>query len=231
MYNDKKILAIIPARWWSKWIKNKNIVKLLWKPLIYYSIELALKLENIIDKIVVNTDSEKILSIIKNFKVDKLKRPYNLATDDSKMRDVIKFTTDYYDNYYDIIVLLQPTSPIRSVSTVINAIKDFIDNIEKYDSLMPLTHTTTKVWIIENNLYIPNIKWENNRQNLIKNYSECWTIFIYKKELLNKENIIWDRIYPFIIQNKFETFDIDNIQDLEINKIILKYNNELWINI
>lgn len=68
-----------------------------------------------------------------------------MATDDSKMRDVIKFTTDYYDNYYDIIVLLQPTSPIRSVSTVINAIKDFIDNIEKYDSLMPLTHTTTKV--------------------------------------------------------------------------------------
>lgn len=223
MYKDKKILIIIPARWWSKWIKNKNIINLLWKPLILYSIELALKLDYI-DKIVVNTDSEDILKLLDNFDIDKIKRPYYLSWDNVNMQDIVKFTFDYYNNFYDIIVLLQPTSPIRDKSTIESAIKVFIDNIEKYDSLMPLVNISSKIWIVKDNIYIPNNKWGNNRQDLEKIFSECWTVFIYKKELLYNENIIWDRIYPFIINDKFQTFDIDIIQDLEINEMILRNN-------
>lgn len=112
MYNWKSILAIIPARWGSKWIKNKNIIDLYWKPLICYSIEIALKID-IIDKIVVNSDSDIILDIAKNFNVDVIKRKKELATDKIKISEVIKSTSKLYKNHYDIIIITSTYKPYK----------------------------------------------------------------------------------------------------------------------
>lgn len=115
-------LAIIPARGGSKRIPNKNILDLGGKPLIKWTIDAALKC-NKIDKIVVSSDSEKILKIASSFEVDCLKRNKGLAEDTtptaSVVLDILK--KDKYSNYTHFI-LLQPTSPFRNETHILNAI-------------------------------------------------------------------------------------------------------------
>ena len=89
MINDKKILAIIPARAGSKGIKDKNIIDLNGKPLISYSIEAALG-SKYIDKVVVTTDGESIANVAREYGADvPFLRPSYLAADTSKTIDAV----------------------------------------------------------------------------------------------------------------------------------------------
>lgn len=110
-------IAIIPARGGSKGIPNKNIAPLCGRPLIEYSIEVALESSKI-DYIIVSSDSEQILSIAKKFseKVIPLLRPSELSTDTSATESAVTHAIDHLTNVgisIDYIVLLQPTSPFR----------------------------------------------------------------------------------------------------------------------
>ena len=85
-------LAIIPARGGSKAIKNKNIINLDGKPLIYYTIIEAQK-SKLINRLVLNTDNKKIAAVGKNFGVEvPFLRPKKFAKDDSPLDDLIKHT-------------------------------------------------------------------------------------------------------------------------------------------
>ena len=66
MFKNKNVIVIIPARSGSKSIKNKNIRKFKGKPLIYHTIEYAIK-SKIIDEVVVTTDSQKYINLIKKY--------------------------------------------------------------------------------------------------------------------------------------------------------------------
>ncbi|RPI78480.1 MAG: acylneuraminate cytidylyltransferase family protein [Desulfobacteraceae bacterium] len=118
---DKKheILAIIPARGGSKGIPRKNIKELCGKPLIAYSIEVALKTKKI-DRVLVSTDDEEIAEISKNYGADvPFLRPKEIAQDRSNLLDTINFTLSRlgetgYRPY--VLVILYPTHPFRSVA-------------------------------------------------------------------------------------------------------------------
>lgn len=122
--NKRKILAIIPARSGSKSIKNKNIVKVAGKPLIWYTIKPALKVmkKGIIDKLVVSTDSSRIAQVAEGLGIEvPFLRPKHLAKDNSKTVDVILHAINYYEKkgvYFDAIILLQPTSPLRKYADI-----------------------------------------------------------------------------------------------------------------
>ena len=91
-------LAIIPARGGSKAIKNKNIINLDGKPLIYYTIIEAQK-SKLISRLVLNTDNKKIAAIGKNFGVEvPFLRPKKFAKDDSPLDDLIKHTLSFFKN-------------------------------------------------------------------------------------------------------------------------------------
>ncbi|HEG5194255.1 TPA: acylneuraminate cytidylyltransferase family protein, partial [Campylobacter jejuni] len=105
-------LAIIPARGGSKGIKNKNLVLLNNKPLIYYTIKAALNAKSI-SKVVVSSDSDEILNYAKSQNVDILKRPISLAQDDTTSDKVLLHALKFYKDYEDV-VFLQPTSPLRT---------------------------------------------------------------------------------------------------------------------
>lgn len=115
-------IAIIPARGGSKGIPNKNIISLGGRPLIEYSIEVALQSSNI-DHIIVSSDSKKILSVAKKFseKIIPILRPSALASDTSATESVIAHAIDHLTNAgitIDYIVLLQPTSPFRKAEFI-----------------------------------------------------------------------------------------------------------------
>ena len=129
----KNVLAIIPARGGSKRLPGKNIKMLNGKPLIAYSIEFALN-SNEINKVVVSTEDENIAQIAKEIGAEIIKRPIELAQDTTKTAPVlIHAVKELEKKGYtpDIIILLQPTCPIRENNLCQKAIE--ILSTQKYD--------------------------------------------------------------------------------------------------
>ena len=127
-----KILGLIPARGGSKGVPKKNIRLVGNKPLIQYSIE-AGKQSELLDLLIVDTDNDEIASVASLIGVNILQRPSELAQDESSIVDVALRVINHFEQQQiniDILVLLQPTSPIRTGNNVDEAIKMLLDNPE-----------------------------------------------------------------------------------------------------
>jgi N-acylneuraminate cytidylyltransferase len=128
-----KALFIIPARGGSKGIPYKNIKLLNGNPLILYSIEIARAITTD-ENICVSTDDDQIISVVENLGLKvPFKRPEELATDTATSNDVILHAISFYERrgvYYDVVVLLQPTSPLRTVQQLKEAMSLYNDNLD-----------------------------------------------------------------------------------------------------
>lgn len=117
-----KLLFLIPARGGSKGIPGKNIKKFAGKPLINYAIEQALSLASSPEDVVVSTDSEEIAEVARNAGANvPFMRPAYLAADTSGSREVMIHAIDFLKaqgKEYDALVLLQTTSPLRSIDDI-----------------------------------------------------------------------------------------------------------------
>jgi CMP-N,N'-diacetyllegionaminic acid synthase len=111
-----KVIALIPARGGSKGVPGKNIYPILGKPLINYSIEVALK-SNKLSQVWVSSDAEDILKIAEPYNVLLHKREKGLSEDMSPIRDTIQVIFRLAVEA-DALLLLQPTSPIRTVKQI-----------------------------------------------------------------------------------------------------------------
>ena len=120
------ILAVIPARSGSKGLKDKNIKKMCGKPLMAYTIEAARE-SKIFDCIHVSTDSEQYAEIAKEYGADvPFIRAGEFATDKAATWDVVKYVVAEYEKMgkkFDIIALLQPTTPLRTAVDIAEAYK------------------------------------------------------------------------------------------------------------
>ena len=135
-----RILTIIPARGGSKRLPQKNLLTLANKPLIAWTIEAA-KQSKYISDIVVSTDDEFIAEVSKNYGASvPFIRPHKLSSDTATTIDVVKHCIHFYKvemaKEYDFILLLQPTSPLRTVEDIDGAIKLLID--KKADSVISI---------------------------------------------------------------------------------------------
>lgn len=228
------ILCIIPARSGSKGIKNKNIMDFNGKPLIAWSIEQAKKC-NYDMKIIVSTDSQDYADIAITYGAEvPFLRPKKISDDLSTDIEFIKHCVDWLkmnEEYYcDIILQLRPTSPTRSVNDINNALKLFIDNRDKYDSLrsvIPVEKSPYKMYSINNDELKPlfcevnNIKEPYNqaRQILPQCYLHNGYIDILNTDILTNNTISGTKIYPFIM-------NMDNNIDIDDKKDIPKYNEK-----
>ena len=112
-----RTLGVILARGGSKRLPNKNIKLLNGHPLIYYTILTAQRSN--LTSVVVSSDSDEILSISRKFHIPCIKRPDHLAQDDTPSFLALKHAVEkaeetFGKNFYDKVVLLQPTSPTRT---------------------------------------------------------------------------------------------------------------------
>jgi len=122
MYKNKTFLAIVPARGGSKRLPRKNILDLNGKPLVAWSIEAGLN-SRYIDKVIVTSDDNEILKISKKYGASTIKRPYELANDTATTIDTVRHAIESMDKTYDYVVLLQPTSPLRTCTHIDEAIE------------------------------------------------------------------------------------------------------------
>ena len=132
-----EILSIIPARGGSKGIKRKNILPILGKPLVAYSIEASLN-SKYITRTLVSSEDDEILEVSEKYGAETMRRPMELAQDVTKtapvMVDVLnKLAKDGYEP--DYVVLLQPTCPLRDGNFIDKAFDFYFESMKKgYDS-------------------------------------------------------------------------------------------------
>ena len=142
MINNKKIFALIPARLNSKGLKNKNIMELHGKPLIYYPLDAAKK-SKYIDYITVSTDSSNIAELCFNRGVSTpFIRPASLAKDDTPSSDVILHALEELKEKltdYEYLVLLEPTSPLTNSLDIDTALEKLEKESNNYDSLISVS--------------------------------------------------------------------------------------------
>lgn len=120
MIDNRRVIAIVPARGGSKGVHRKNIRLVAGKPLLAYTLEAAFACKHI-DLVVVSSDDDEILQVAKLFGATPLKRPAELAGDESLSIETVLHAVREFDEY-DIVILLQPTSPLRTGEDISKAL-------------------------------------------------------------------------------------------------------------
>lgn len=230
MFNDITFLAVIPARGGSKRLPRKNILTLSGKPLIAWSIEAALQCKYI-DEVIVTSDDDEILDIANQFGSKTIKRPSELASDKATSFEAIKHTINNVGEY-DYIVLLQPTSPLKTAQHLNEAIEQLMsNNADALISVTPMDHNP--LW--SNTLpangsmmgFLHNDILNRRSQDLPTYYRVNGAIYICKKEKLLKEEsfFIKDNIFSYIMDREVSV-DIDEALDFEYAQLLMEHNNE-----
>ncbi len=232
MIEDKKILAIIPARGGSKGIPRKNVKAICGKPMITYTIEAA-KGCKYIDKVIVSTDDEEIADIsMRAGAIVPFNRPEELATDDAKTIDVVLHAVEFYEqkgDHYDIIVVLQPTSPLRTAEDIKRSIEYFMRKGEK--SLVSVSEVSEHPVLMrqfgEKNRLV-NLLDENStikRQDMKRYYRVNGAIYINSVNDLNENTSLNDNEMGYVLA-KDHGVDIDVPEDVVLAEYYLSQEIE-----
>lgn len=226
-----KLIAIIPARSGSKGLVNKNVLMLIDKPLIAYTIEAAVN-SNVFDKIIVTTDSDYYGSIAEKYGAEVLMRPEVFSSDNASSCDVILHALENYPEYQDF-VLLQPTSPFRNAQHIIEAVAQYND-ADDYQCLVSVTKSDKPASIIKPlddalSLAHFDLDYSNYSRNHSIEYHPNGAIFISnkahyqnKKHFFGKESIAY-------IMSKECSIDIDDKMDFELAIVIQQKINKIKI--
>lgn len=219
-----KVLAIIPARKGSKGIPSKNSKLIFGKPLIAWTIEAAID-SNFIDEILVSTDCVTIKKIAESYglKVPRL-RPDNLSEDDTASSSVILFELNWKSDF-DVVCMLQPTSPLRTSEDINSAFKSF--NKLKADALVSVVEDKhSPYWSFQmKNEYLKSVfplsQINKRRQDLPKTFSLNGAIYIaninFYKEV---KSFLTETTIPYIMPSN-RSIDIDDLKDFELAEQLL----------
>lgn len=220
-----KIIGLIPARGGSKGILNKNIVALNSKPLIEYSISAGLD-SDYIDAIYVSSDSKRILTVAEGCGAKALLRPAELATDVTTTDAVIAqiLSLDHFKSFIEengLIVLLQPTSPLRTTQHIDEAIELILKQDEDVSliSVCRPTEHPAKSFAVDDAGYLTSLYGADApftpRQKLPEAYMPNGAIYIFRaKSFLENSCIPRTKIIPYLMKES-ESTDIDTREDLE----------------
>jgi CMP-N,N'-diacetyllegionaminic acid synthase len=231
MYNNKKILAIIPARGGSKGIPDKNIMPICGKPLIAYTIDAGLK-SKYIDEIIVSTDSHAIREVASMYGANvPFLRPEELSNDSASSIDVVLHVIDFYKNNnitFDYVVLLQPTSPLRTSQHVDASIEKLLNSNEtSLVSVCEADQSPILMRNIENDKLkeVINFQGKNlRRQDLPTFYILNGALYINSTDMLtHKKRFVCENTIPYVM-DKESSVDIDTMLDAKLVELIIKEN-------
>ena len=219
-------LFVIPARGGSKGLPGKNIKELCGKPLIAYSIDVARVFVD--DKhICVSTDSEQIKQVVESYGLNvPFLRPDYLATDTATTNDVLVHAVNFYKEQgieYKKLVLLQPTSPLRTSQDVQRAMELYRDDIDMVVSVMK-SHAPA-VLCSENEDGFVELVYNKNaagRQQLQDMYEFNGAVYVINVQALLEKGLSRFSKRVKYVMSKEHSADIDDIYDFKLVETILK---------
>ncbi len=209
-------LAITLARYGSKRLKNKNLIKILNSNLLSLTYSESIN-SKFFSNIYLSTESKKIAKEGKKigYKVPFL-RPRSLAKDNSKSEDVIIDFLKKFKKKFKYIILLQPTSPLRKREHIDSAINKFLK--KKYDSLISISHSFKKhrfsVGLKKNLIFRKSSKING------KYYFINGAVYISKIDKYHENKSFFSKKTGFYFMQKKYSLDIDTKKDLKLLKMI-----------
>ena len=215
MFNNNMILVVIPARGGSKGIPRKNLRLLDNKPLISYSIATA-KASQYVDDVVVTTDDSQIALIAEKFGASVVRRSEELSSDDALLDPVIHDAMIQKEKLafdeYDIVITLQPTSPLIKTQTLDRAIEKFEDFA--IDSVISVVDDRHLSWGYDENnqRYFPNYIQRVNRDDLPKSYRETGAILATRRPFVHENSRLGTNI-DIVEVSREESVNIQTYED------------------
>lgn len=226
MIQDKKVLAIIPARGGSKGVPGKNIKNIAGKPLIGWTIEAALH-SRYIDRVVVSTDDFEIAQVAEEFNAPvPFMRDPKYATDQSEASLPVLEALEKIPGY-DYIILLQPTSPLRETSDIDAAIELF-EKHRPYSVVSVTPNAKPFEWLLtlkENNM-ISKItdRMTTSRQQSQQVYAFNGAIYVVAVvDFIKHQKFITQKSYGFIMPPE-KSIDIDTLFDFDFAEFLMRKN-------
>lgn len=226
------VLGLIPARGGSKGIAHKNIVILAGKPLLAYTCDAALE-SRCLTRVILNTDDPEIAQVGRDCGVDvPFMRPADLAADDTPILPVIQHTLawlDEHENFHaDVIVLLQPTSPLRQAEHIDTAVDKLTDmGVDTVVSVIPVPHQFNPVSLMQlddRGCLTPFTSGEMilRRQEKPRLFARNGpAVLAIRREVIQQGKLYGDRILP-LEMGPAESIDIDNADDLAMAEFWLE---------
>ena len=226
MIFGKKVLGVITARGGSKGVPKKNIRDVSGKPLIAWSIDAAVA-SQYLDRCILSSDDIEIIQIAKEYGCEvPFIRPGKLATDESTSVDVILHVLNEVKENYDIIVLLQPTSPLRSPKDIDACIRKCANNSSSCVSVTESEKTPYWMYNIDEkgclHSLFPNEQLPQRRQEAPKVYSLNGAVYAFDVAWFLKNKVFVDKTTSAYIMPKQRSIDIDTIEDFNFLNFLLE---------
>ena len=223
------ILVIIPARGGSKGIPHKNIKPLNGKPLIHYTIDEAREIVGD-DDICVSTDDPEIIKCVEDYGLKvPFVRPGELATDTAGTYEVLLHALSFYEKqgrHYDVVLLLQNTSPFRKAEQIEEALKLYTPDVDMVVSVKECAANPYYcVFEEDNNGYLHVCKGDGNifrRQDAPKVYEYNGAIYIMNAEKLKTTHMHKMQKRVKYVMDEMSSFDLDTMTDWTIAESIIK---------
>tara|TARA_R110002072_G_scaffold292398_1_gene461009 strand:- start:671 stop:1378 length:708 start_codon:yes stop_codon:yes gene_type:complete len=218
---NKKIVAIIPARGGSKGLPGKNTADLAGKPLIAWTIEASLA-SDYIAKTLVTSEDDGILAVSAAHGADTIKRPAEFATDTATSESVIRDALEQLARTrekFEYLILLQPTSPLRTRDMIDAACARFFDSgATALISVCEIDNKILKAFKADDDGYIRGISNDRypfmRRQDLPETYISNGAIYIINiDEFRALDSLLTDKTIPFVMDGR-SSMDIDTAEDL-----------------
>ncbi|MDK2047649.1 cytidylyltransferase domain-containing protein [Aliarcobacter butzleri] len=221
----KIITAVVPVRKGSQRVLSKNTRKFADTTLLDLKLQVLKKVKNI-DRIIVNTDCEISMEIAKKYNVEIYKREEYFAssnvTNDVHWKHIAEVTDT------DILLMAQTTSPLIKVSTYEKAINDYISSLDLFDSINSVSKEKKFLWLDGRPLNY-NIDKTPKSQDLPEIVSLNFAITIIDKSLMYHNGNVVGEHPKFLLLDKIESVDIDDMIDFEFAEFLYKKLGYDWL--
>jgi CMP-N,N'-diacetyllegionaminic acid synthase len=228
----RKTIALIPARGGSKGLPGKNIRPLLGKPMLAYSIEAAQRC-SLVDAVYVSTDAPAIARVAEEWGAIPVPRPPELATDTASSLDVVRHFLSWHrktqDENPETLVLLQPTSPLRTAQHLTEALLLYRESGN--NTVVSVTSTKPLAWqgsvhpetgVFQTHQHLTS---SSNRQSEAANYVLNGAIYIAPPARYEQDTLLSGPVRAYVMPPE-AAVDIDTLHDFEIAECLTAKRQE-----
>lgn len=236
MIDGKSVLALIPARAGSKGLPGKNLRMLCGKPLIAWSIASALGSRHI-DVTVVSTDGDEIARIAAEHGASTpFRRPSELAGDSASTLAVARHALEHYaaaGRRFDILVLLEPTSPLREDDDIDCMLEQLAKRWAEYDAVTSLGEVREHPSIMKRLRgaalapYCAELAQTTRRQDNPPAYFPYGVAYVVKVETLLGEQTFYPRRSTYHLVKRYQTYEIDDLHDFLCVEAVMRHEWKL----
>lgn len=220
-----RVLGVIPARGGSKAIPGKNLVELGGKPLIEWTLDAAEASR--LDRVVVSTDDEAIAACCMNHGTEvPFRRPVELSTDSAQTIDAVLHAMDSLKEEFDAVMLLQPTTPFRSVDDIDQCVE--LLKSSDADSVISVVdvvghHPARMKFLVDGVLVDPpfaELVENQPRQELRPMFIRNGAVYLTRVKTLRTRSFKGNKSLGFVMPAE-RSVNIDDLNDLRIARAML----------